>query len=242
MYHEIRELGMLHPENPSPIKVRQNYEDKLPAPLFVTLENFSEQMAFLYNNQYHTLSLAQIIDYYTKGTNLPEKSVLLTFDDCYQSIARYAYPILKKYQFHATAFVVTGWLNESAEPFDADQSICLTAEEVKAMADVFEYANHTDQYHTRTGMTTSIIMEVSDQELQEDLACCNANPLISAKNVFAYPFGLYTDRNVESLRKLGYQLAFTSESGKNDSDTDPLLLKRNAVPYFLILDEFQKLL
>ena len=242
MYHEIRELNMLHPEQSSPIKVKQEYKDNLPSPLFVSLENFGDQMTYLYENHYHTLSLSQVIDYYSKGTELPEKSVLLTFDDCYQSIARYAYPILKRYHFKATAFVVTGWLNTVSQPFDPEQSICLTEEDLNLMSDVFEYANHTDRFHTRTGMTTSIMMEVSDRELEEDLDRCNSNPLITAKDVFAYPFGLYIDRNVQLLRSKGFQLAFTSENGKNDPNTDPLLLKRNAIPYFMTMDNFKTLL
>jgi peptidoglycan/xylan/chitin deacetylase (PgdA/CDA1 family) len=233
---------MLHPDQSSPIKVRQNYEDNLPSPLFVSLENFQYQMDYLYENGYQTLTLDQITGYYHDGFELPEKSILLTFDDCYQSIARYVYPLLKKYHFNATAFVVTGWLNTNTEPFDPDQSVCLTEEELGAMADVFEYANHTDLFHTRTGMTTSIMMEVSDQELSADLDRCNANPLIKEKTVFAYPFGLYADRNVELLRSKGFKLAFTSDTGRNESNTDPLLLKRNAIPYFITLEDFKKLI
>lgn len=242
MYHEIREISKLPHEQPSPIKVRQNYKDNLPSPLFVSLENFNQQMAYLHENRYHTLTLAQVIDYYYNGIELPEKSVLLTFDDCYQSIARYAYPILRKYNFKATAFVVTGWLNVNREPFDPERSVCLTEEELVPMADVFEYANHTDLFHTRTGMTTSIMMEASDLELSEDLDRCNSNPLIQATNVFAYPFGLYADRNLELLRSKGFQLAFTSDNGRNDINTAPLLLKRNAIPYFMTLEAYKKLL
>lgn len=241
MYHEIREQSMLHPEQPSPIKVRQDYEDKLPSPLFVSLENFEEQMAYLFENKYHTLSLAQVKDYYYHGTVLPERSVLLTFDDCYQSIERYAYPILKKYDFHAVAFVVTGWLNASREPFQPEQSVCLTEEDLSKMTDVFEYANHTDRFHTRKSAEISIIMEASDQEFSNDLDRCNENRFIQVKDVFAYPFGLYSKQNIDLLRKKGFQLAFTSEGGKNLSDTDPLLLHRNAIPYFTRLTDFQKI-
>lgn len=239
MYHEIRERSMLHPELPSPIKVRQDYEDKLPSPLFVSLENFEEQMAYLFENRYHTLTLAQVKDYYYHGIALPERSVLLTFDDCYQSIKRYAYPILQKYHFHAVAFVVTGWLNTSREPFQPNQSVCLTEDDLYPMTDVFEYANHTDLFHTRTGTEVSIMMEASDQDFLADLDRCNANRVIQAKDVFAYPFGLFSDHNIELLRKKGFQLAFTSEGGKNLADTDPLLLHRNAIPYFIELAEFQ---
>ncbi len=242
LYHEIREASMLHPDLSSPIRVRQNYEDNLPSPLFVSLEDFKEQMAYLYDNGYCTLTLTQIIDFYYSGTPLPEKSVLLTFDDCYQSIARYAYPILKEYHFKATAFVVTGWLNDNREPFDPNRSVCLTKEDLISMTDVFEYANHTDLFHTRSGVTTSIMMEVSDHDLAEDLDRCNGYPLIQAKKVFAYPFGLYVDRNVELLRSKGYLLAFTSQKGRNEKDTDPLLLKRNVIPYFMTMEDFRKLL
>lgn len=240
MYHEIREHSMLQPEQPSPIKVRQDYKDQLPSPLFVSLENFQAQMAYLYENKFHTLTLAEVIDYYYNGTVLPERSVLLTFDDCYQSISHYAYPILKKYQFHATAFVVTGWLNHDPEPFQPEISVCLTKEDLIKMSDVFEYANHTDLFHTRTGPAVSIMMEVSDQDLSEDLDRCNESPLIQAKDVFAYPFGLFTARNVELLRSKGFKLAFTSGNGRNVSNTDPLLLNRYAIPYFMELPTFQE--
>lgn len=242
MYHEIRESQSLPARQPSPIKVRQNYEDNLPSPLFVSLENFQEQMTYLYENRYHTLTYTQIIDYYYNGRELPDKSVFLTFDDCYQSMAQYAYPILKKYQFHATAFVVTGWLNIKREPFDPDRSICLTEEELLPMSDVFAYANHTDQLHKRKDMTTSSMMEVSNQQLSQDLDQCNANSLIEASTVFAYPFGLYSDCNVEVLRNKGFRLAFTTAGGRNDLHTDPLLLRRNVVPFFMPPEDFRKLL
>ncbi len=57
---------------------------------------------------YHTLTLAEVKDFYFQQQPLPEKSVL-TFDDCYQSMKEYAYPLLKEAGFKATAFVVTGW-------------------------------------------------------------------------------------------------------------------------------------
>jgi Polysaccharide deacetylase len=242
MYHEIRESNILKPGQNSPIHVKQDYEDNLPSPLFVTLENFTTQMEYLYENNYHTLSLEEVINYYYKGTELPEKSVLITFDDCYQSIYHYAYPILKKYKFNATAFVVTGWLNSKETPFMPEKSVCLTEKDLEEMKDVFEYANHTDQFHTRTSTTLSIIMEVSDEEFLEDLKLCNESSILSVKNVFAYPFGLYCDRNVELLKNNGFSLAFTSQNGKNDKNTNPLLLKRNVIPYFMDMETFKNII
>ena len=242
VYHEIRESSMFHPDQSHPINVRQNYEDNLPSPLFVTLENFTEQMKYLYENQYHTLTLEELRNYYYGQAALPEKSVLLTFDDCYQSIALYAYPLLKNYGFHGVAFVVTGWLNNLQTPFQPEMSVCLTQKDLKEMEDVFEYANHTDLFHTRSNTFTSLMMEASDLEFSKDLDRCNANPVIEAKDVFAYPFGLYSERNVALLKSKGFCMAFTTNEGLNNRNTDPLNLNRTVIPYFMDMSAFQNIL
>ena len=112
-------------------------------------------MEYLFHNGFHTLSLEEVKAYYERGNPLPEKSILLTFDDCFQSIKEYAYPILKKYQFHATAFVVTGWLHDNKRIFAKDKSVCLSARDLEEMKDVFEYANHTHHMHIRTSESES---------------------------------------------------------------------------------------
>ncbi|WP_066186073.1 polysaccharide deacetylase family protein [Gracilibacillus timonensis] len=239
LYHEIRKAADFNPEYPSPIDVRQDYADLLPSALFVTLEQLEEEMEYLKENHFHTLTLQEIKAFYYQQNPLPEKSILLTFDDCFQSIKEYAYPILKKYGFHAVAFVVTGWLHDQTKPFDIDKSVCLTKSDLKEMEDVFEYANHTDKYHQRTNESTSMIMEVTDQQFADDLDLCNS--FVAEQDVFAYPFGLFIDRNVSLLRTKGFQLAFTCEEHKNDQHTDPLLLNRYVVPHFLPLEEFKEM-
>jgi peptidoglycan/xylan/chitin deacetylase (PgdA/CDA1 family) len=239
MYHEIRKKEEFNPEHPSTIDVKQDYHDTLPSPLFVTLEHFEEQMDYLHKENYHTLTLDEVKDYYYQGKELPEKSILITFDDCFQSLKRYAYPILKKYGFHAAAFVVTSWLHDEPKEFNPDQSIALTKSDLEEMIDVFQYANHTNAFHQRTDEKTSMMMATSDEEFSMDLDKCNE--YVQVKDVFAFPFGLYNERNVNLLKEKGFTLAFTTTTGKNDRDTDPMYLKRNAIPYFVEPDAFKKI-
>lgn len=242
MYHEIREKESFDPNHPYSIEVKQDYNDILPSPLFNTLENFEEQIAYLKANNYHTLTLDEVKDYYHLDKQIPVKSVLLTFDDCYQSMKKYAYPILKKYNLHAVAFVVTDWLHDNPNEFNSEKSVCLAESELESIVDVFEFANHTNSFHTRINNTTSIINVVSDEEFLNDLDCCNQKNYVKAKDVFAYPFGFYNERNVTLLKSKGFQLAFTSEPGYNDEKTNPLLLKRNAIPYFIDMEAFIKII
>lgn len=236
LYHEIRKADDFNPNHPSHIDVKQSYQDTLPSALFVTKEQFDEQMAYLHENNFHTLTLNEVKDFYLTETPIPEKAILLTFDDCFQSIKSYAYPILKHYGFHAVAFVVTGWLHNNPKPFDPKKSICLTNQDLQEMDDVFEYANHTHFFHQRKSETMSLMMEASDEALADDLAHCNQ--YVPIKDVFAYPFGLFTERNVALLKRESFQLAFTCEEGKNDKHTNPLLLRRNVVPYGMKLEQF----
>jgi peptidoglycan/xylan/chitin deacetylase (PgdA/CDA1 family) len=239
MYHEIRKEEEFNPEHPSYIDVGQAYDDILPSPLFVTLEHFEEQMAYLHEHKYHTLTLDEVKNYY-QGNAIPEKSVLLTFDDCFQSIKKYAYPILKKYDFHAVAFVVTSWLHDTAKNYNPEKSVCMTKGDLADLTDVFEYANHTNSFHQRINQTTSMMMEASDEEFSNDLDICNE--YVQIKDVFAYPFGLFNERNISLLKNKGFILAFTTEPGHNNEQTDPLRLKRNAVPYFMVLETFKKII
>lgn len=242
MYHELRLSDELNPKHPSSIDVRQNYEDVLPPPLFATVEAFKEQMAYLQQKGYHTLTLDEIKRHYDEGYPLPERSVLLTFDDCFQSLKTYAYPILKENGLHAVAFVVSGWLHAEPKAFDPLKSACLAADELDDISDVFEFANHTHHFHQRTGPDASSLTLKTDEEFRLDLVECNKLRQLNNRDVFAYPFGLYESRNVEVLKQSGFKLAFTTEQGLNDSSTDPLRLKRNAVPYFMDLDAFARIL
>lgn len=135
--------------------------------------------------------------------------------------------------------MVTSWLQDTAKEFNPRKSICMTKNDLADLSDVFEYANHTHSFHQRSNAETSRMMEASDEEFSLDLDTCNE--FVGVKDVFAYPFGLFNERNVSLLRKKGFTLAFTTETGKNDRQTDPLLLKRNAIPYFINLDAFKKI-
>lgn len=242
MYHELRETNGFDPERPSRIDVKQDYADVLPPPLFVTVEQFAAQMAYLRREGYHTLTLQEVRQYYADGAPIPERSVLLTFDDCFQSVKAFALPLLRQFGFRAVAFAVTGWLHDEARPFDPDKSVCMAADELADMTDVFEFANHTHGMHKRYGPAASDLLQANDESIAADLNTCNDHPVIGARDVFAYPFGLFDDRNVALLRQSGFKLAFTTESGLNDRDDDPLRLRRNVVPYFMDLDRFKGIL
>ena len=78
----------------------------------VTTENFEKQMKYLLDNGYHPISFATYVKSFNNYViKLPEKAVVLTFDDGWKSQYQYAVPILEKYKFTATFFIVTSYVD-----------------------------------------------------------------------------------------------------------------------------------
>lgn len=238
MYHEIVKKNDFDYAGYKGIKVQQDYKDVLPPVLFAYLENFEEQMKYLYDEGYVTLSLKDVIDYYYNGKVLPEKSVLITFDDLYKSVPLYAYPILKKYNFHAVGFIVKDWIFDEVQNDLNNQSVCLSMEELDQMKDVFEYANHTKALHTRKDNITALL-SVDKDTFIKDIEDCEK--YVNSKHVFAYPFGAYREENIEWLKEIGFLLAFTSQGGVNTKETNPYKLHRNGVLLDYDIEKFKNI-
>lgn len=239
MYHELIRREDFDINNPSHIKVRQDYDDVLPGALFAFVDEFEKQMEYLSGNGYKTLRLQDVVDYYYKGRRLPDKSVLLTFDDMYKSIYKYAYPVLKKYDFHASGFVVLDWLFDEAKEYSPSASVCMSRGELKKIGDVFEFANHTKCLHTRIGGQTAV-QTIDREGFDEDIKECEA--FVNFKGAFAYPFGSYNGEVKNWLKELGFKLGFTSKPGLNGLSTDPLELHRNGVLINVDFDKFVEML
>ncbi|WP_058485373.1 polysaccharide deacetylase family protein [Defluviitalea phaphyphila] len=239
MYHEVINREMFNYDKYKGIKVQQNYRDILPLVLFHYLDSFKEQMQFLYNEGYVTLSLKDIIDFYYGNKELPEKAVLLTFDDMYKSVLINVYPILKHYNFHAVGFIVRDWVFNEPQKNFKDYSVCLSFKELDKMRDIFEYANHTKALHTR-GNSKMALQNIDKEVFIKDIKECEK--VVTTKKVFAYPFGVYTEENIKWLKEIGFLLAFTTEKGKNTRLTNPYKLHRNGIFLDYDLEKFKTIL
>ena len=79
--------------------------------LFTPLHVFEEQMRALAEEGWKTISLETLYRHMAEGTEIPEKSVVLTFDDGYLDNWVYAYPIIKRYGHHAVIWMSTDFVN-----------------------------------------------------------------------------------------------------------------------------------
>ena len=93
-----------------PILTYHNLGEQAKGRLVLAAASFREQMQYLKTNGYRVVSLADFIEFTRLGRQLPQRAVVLTFDDGYRSFKDYAYPVLKELGFTATLFIYTDWV------------------------------------------------------------------------------------------------------------------------------------
>ncbi|WP_153132218.1 polysaccharide deacetylase family protein [Dechloromonas hortensis] len=222
------------------------YHHVSPKPGLVTCspENFRAQMQWLAKNGWRTLSTAGFAEALASG-RVPQKSVLVTFDDGYLDNWVYAHPVLQEFGQRATIFLITGWIGDgtprpySGQPGTPDvpthkQAMAAAADgkldaaflrwsEVEAMraAGTFDFHSHT---HTHTRWDRQIAAQAErDAALAEDLAVSRetlAARLGEASPHLCWPQG-YFDANYQRVaRAAGFTHLYTTEHGVVRADVD----------------------
>lgn len=181
----------------------------------VPYENFSKQMAYLYDNDYTTLTLNEFHNWIKNKKKVPPKSVLITFDDGFKNNYNNVYPILKKYGFRASVFVITGKLREVSKPFIPENAQYLSLQDIQASCDLINYQSHTYNNHNVNKYEISSLITKPPSFVVKDLQTSIRN-LNSNHLAFAYPYGQYDDESLRIIEGL-FDMAFTtSDSTKNE--------------------------
>jgi peptidoglycan/xylan/chitin deacetylase (PgdA/CDA1 family) len=182
------------------------------APLLTVTDSvFHIQIKMLYDSGYHAILPDQLYKYLTKGSVLPPKPILITFDDSHEEHYSVAAKELEKYGFRGVFFVMTVAI---------DKPHYLTHQEIKALAD----EGHTVASHTYDHpMLTKLPEDQWSKQIErprELLEKITGRPI----DYFAYPYGGWNQRAVEEVKKQGFKAAF--QLSDNQSKTDPLFTIR----------------
>lgn len=163
--------------------------------LAVTPDIFDAQMDYLKHAGYHVVRFGDLEAHFASSTPLPQKPIILSFDDGWSSQFTYAFPILEKYQYPATFFVFTNGIGSRG---------FLTWDNLRALeAGGMTIGDHTRSHPYLANITSTSTLrdeiEGSRQLLERKLGV----PI----NEFAYPFGQYNATIVSLVEKAGYKSA-----------------------------------
>ncbi len=220
----------------------------------ITPAQFEEDIKYIKQKGYTGVFISDLINYVEKGTPLPEKPILITFDDGYYNNYLYAYPILKKYNTKAI-FSLIGKYSEQYSKTGEENAYYthITWEQAKEMADsgYVELQNHSYDLHSlghRKG-SKKLGGESTDEYQRMLFSDLKKTDTLIYENTgykptaFTYPFGFISDESFMVIKEMGYKASISSESGFSSiSRENPNLfeLKRVNRPHGKTSAEFFK--
>lgn len=178
------------------INAEDRYKNNVTDNLIMDIEKFEEQMKYLHDHNYKTLTLDEFYCFHQGKCKIPRKSVLITMDDGYQSNYDLAFPILKKYNLNAVVFYLG--INENG-----GNSTYMTKDTIEKIEKIYpniEVASHSYNLHIRGSINQKKEDIIKDIELMQKLV---------KSEYYAYPFGEHNNTMIQALQEKGYKMAFT---------------------------------
>jgi peptidoglycan/xylan/chitin deacetylase (PgdA/CDA1 family) len=207
MYHKV---DALQPE----VRYPGNY---------VAPAAFEQQMDALLDWGYRTIGFDEWMDHVHGRAPLPDKPLIVTFDDGYTCFDRNAWPVLRARNMTATVFLVSSQIG-GTNVWDADerQERLLDAPRILALQrEGARFGSHT---HTHRALATLSPADAFDELTRSRVALTAL--LGRDVDVIAYPFSNQSDRVRQLARQAGYRCAVRGKGRMNRPSTDPFGLRR----------------
>lgn len=193
----------------------------------LTVEQVEKDLRYLKENGYETVTVHQLMDFSQGKCNIPEKAVMLTFDDGCETLYAYALPLLEKYGFTAVGFAVGALADHYSEIDDHNLNYSnLDWDEIKELCngDVIDIQSHSYDLHKNTGDRSGMKKKKSETfEQYSEFLSADALKMKEkmleytgkAPVAIAYPFGSFSSESKDILKKCGIKMAFTCEEKVN---------------------------
>ncbi len=185
----------------------------------VSPETLEADLKYLKENGYTSVRSSDLVAYVKEGKPLPDKPVIITFDDGHANNLLYALPIFERLDMCGVICIVGKYSEQYSAQMDHNPSYAyLSWEEINTLlkSGRFEIANHSYDMHARSARKGTMKKAGEDFEsycakLEADLAKtqallttnCNTTPI-----AFSYPFGSVCDDSKFVIRKLGFLVSY----------------------------------
>ncbi len=228
-------------------------DPKLQTNYFIHPQTFKKDLDYLKKEGYTTILMKDLIDYVQNKGDLPEKPIVLTFDDGYYNNYEYAYPLLKERNMKAIISII-GSMTDKFSLVDENNPAYahVTWEQINEMigSGLIEVQNHTYNMHTsdkgRKGASQKPgeSLEAYKKVLADDVG--GLQERIWQKTgtwptTFTFPFGFLSKNTEEAIEELGFSATLGCEKGINYVVRDPKSLfkmKRILRPLHMSSEEF----
>ncbi|SFC42485.1 polysaccharide deacetylase family protein [Clostridium uliginosum] len=225
----VKEIPMINENIGVPVLYYHSVKETEDNEVTISPQKLRNELRYIKDSGYTTLTMAELQNHLLNNTAIPEKSIVITFDDGYMNNYTNAFSILKDLDMKATIFCIT---------FKLDGQYYLSESAIKNMSDYgIDIESHTAGHPDLTKMTY-------EQQLSEFVESKEALESITDKPVtaVAYPYGNYNDDSIRAAKDAGFALAFTTHLGLADRNDNPFSLDRIYISSSYDMDTFKNLL
>jgi peptidoglycan/xylan/chitin deacetylase (PgdA/CDA1 family) len=226
MHHSLPKIPILMYHSVSDVPERDKKVRNTNSAYSLSIKQFREQMEYIHKNGYKTLHLDQLL---AENSQVPEKSLVITFDDGWAYNYTNVFPRLKEYGLTATIFVVTGFVG---------QANYMDWNELREMSD----AGISIQSHTASHKP---LAQLSKKEVEYELETSKKtieDALGKEVNCLSLPHGVFNDKVLKIAEEIGYQAVCTSEPGFSHEYKNLPVMKRINISNQFQIDTFEKIL
>ena len=199
-----------------------------------TVERFEEQMKYLYENNYKTISMSEFENWRNTDKKYPIKTVMITIDDGDLGIYYEILPILKKYNFKATMFIIGNKINDVSEEYNPAKQQFIgrdLLESIKKEYPNLEIHSHSFDLHNLNTKDLSL------EEVKNDFIKMQK----FETNIFCYPYGASSKKIKQVLEENNYKMAFTlDKSNLSSKKNDKYEISRIGINYETSFLNFKK--
>lgn len=190
------------------------------------MSRFREQLQYLNDNGFKTLTMQEFIDWMYGRIEIPQKSVLITVDDGAHGTGahngNHLIPALEEYKVHATLFLITGWWDIS-----------------NYQSPYLEVESHTHDLHIEESSGyRSKVNHVGYDALIEDLK--KSINVTKSTKAFCFPFYESTNESIRAVKDSGFQVAFVGGNRKASRNDDKYRIPRYPIQDYTSLEEFKR--
>ena len=202
---------------------------------------FEQQMILLKNQGYTSITTQDLIAISKGEKTMPEKPIMITLDDAYESNYQYVYPVLKKLNMKATIFVITSFIEHPEVDTISIPKMTWARMKERSDSGLVAFQSHTNNLHYSAGGNGAINTRIKINRVFETTEQYEEriyNDLVQSKQIleeklgksvssFAYLGGFYSEASETLLKEAGFELTLTTDKGLYNTKTDSLyLLKR----------------
>ena len=199
------------------------FEDQRFPSTSISSKNFQDQIRYLKENNFNILPISDLLLFFNKNYDIPDKSIFITIDDGYKSFYEHAFPILKKHKIPFSLFLSTKFVsNEKKSDFMSWKMI----EELSKNKG--QILNHTDSHPK--------LLELQIDEVEKEFNLAEKKIISKIgrlQKVLSYPYGESNPQIQNLVKEMGYDIGFAQHSS-------PVHVNENRMelPRFAINDEF----